>query len=67
MSSKTIYVNKFIDDSMTPIEEAQKMFSQLVKEHETLIENHGDGFEIKSLELEILRTEAQLRNLGVDF
>ncbi len=52
---------------MTPIEETQKMFSQLVKEHENLIENHGDGFEIKNLELEILRTEAQLRNLGVDF
>ncbi len=52
---------------MTPIEEAQKMFSQLVKEHEKLIENHGDGFEIKLLELELLQCEAQLRNLGVDF
>ncbi len=52
---------------MTIIEETLKMFKQLVKEHNKWIQNHVDYFEIKNLELELLRCEAQLRNLGVDF
>lgn len=52
---------------MTPIEETLVMYSQLCKEYRELVENHGDYFEIKNLELELLRCESQLRNLGVDF
>jgi len=49
------------------IKDVKRLYKQLVKEHNQLIANHGDGFEIKSLELEILRAEALLRDLGVDF
>ena len=52
---------------MLIIKDVKKMHKQLVREHEALIANHGDGFEIKMLELEILRAEALLRDLGVDF
>ncbi len=52
---------------MTLMEETLAMYSQLCKEHRKLVENHGNGFEIKNLELELLRCEAQLRNLGVEF
>jgi hypothetical protein len=51
---------------MTLIEETKKMYSQLVKEYVELSENNGDFFELKNLELEILRCEAQLRILEVD-
>jgi len=52
---------------MLIIKDVKRMHKQLVKEHEELMSNHGDGFEIKSLELEILRAEALLRDLGVYF
>jgi len=52
---------------MTPIEETLVMYSQLCKEHRKLVKKYGDYFELESLELELLRCEAQLRNLGVDF
>jgi hypothetical protein len=49
------------------IEETKVMYAQLSKEYDTLARNHGDYFELKSLELELLRVEGQLRDLGVDF
>jgi len=49
------------------IEEVKQHLKQLVKEHQHLIEKNADSFEIKDLELSILQTEAQLRNLGVEF
>lgn len=52
---------------MTEIDDTIKMYKQLCKEHQELVENHGDFFEIKNLESEILKCERQLRNLGVDF
>ena len=52
---------------MTQIEETKLMYKQLSKEYQNLSKKHHDYFELKNLELELLRTEAQLRNLGVDF
>ena len=52
---------------MSLIEEVKQHLKQLVREHQCLIEKNADDFEIKDLELSILQTEAQLRNLGVDF
>jgi len=49
------------------IKEVKQHLKQLVKEHQCLIKKRANSFEIKDLEYEILRTEAQLRNLGVDF
>ena len=52
---------------MSEIEECKAMHKQLSQEYVELEEDHGDYFELKDLELMILRTEARLRNLGVDF
>lgn len=49
------------------IEETKQHLKQLSKEYQNLSKNHPDHFELKSLELAILQTESQLRNLGVDF
>jgi len=52
---------------MSEIKETILMYKQLIKEHKKLMKGKGHFFEIKELELHILQTEAQLRNLGVDF
>jgi len=51
---------------MSLIEEVKQHLKQLVREHQCLIEKNADSFEIKDLELSILQTEAQLRNLEVE-
>ena len=52
---------------MTTLIEAKTMYKQLVEEYVELNRKNGDYFELKSLELEILRAEAQLRILEGDF
>ena len=52
---------------MTEIEDTINMHTQLSREYAKLAKNHGHYFELKMLELEILRAEALLRDLGVDF
>lgn len=52
---------------MTIEDEARAMHKELSNLYQKLALDRVDYFELKSLELDILRIEAQLRDLGIEF
>lgn len=52
---------------MTIEDETKAMYKTLSKTHQQLVKANADYFELKSLELELLRLEGQLRSLDVEF